>query len=50
MVWILVLLILALLFGIGAVVEGLLWLFLITAVLVIAAVVFGARVFGQNRA
>ena len=36
-----VLLILALLFGIGAVIEGLFWLFLTTFVLLVAAVWFG---------
>ncbi len=38
-----VLLLLALVFGVSAVVEGLLWLFLIAAVLVVAAVFFGSR-------
>lgn len=36
-----VLLVLALLFGVGAVIEGLLWLFLIGLALVVAAVWFG---------
>lgn len=40
-----VLLLAALVFGVGAVLEGLLWLFLITAVLIAAAVWFGWRKF-----
>jgi hypothetical protein len=38
-----ILLLAALVFGIGAVIEGLLWLFLITAVLIAAAAWFGWR-------
>jgi hypothetical protein len=36
-----ILLLLALVFGIGAVLEGLLWMFLIGLALVVAAAVFG---------
>lgn len=38
-----VLLLAAIVFGVGAVLEGLLWLFLITAVLIAAAVWLGWR-------
>jgi hypothetical protein len=38
---VIILLILALIFGVGAVIEGIFWAFLITAALVIAAAVFG---------
>ncbi|TDT14972.1 hypothetical protein BDK89_0531 [Ilumatobacter fluminis] len=38
-----ILLLAALVFGVGAVIEGLLWLFLITAVLLAAAVWLGWR-------
>lgn len=38
-----ILLILALIFGVGAVIKGLLWMFLIGAVLLLAAVFFGYR-------
>lgn len=47
---IIILLILALVFGVGAVLEGLAWLFLITIVLLVAAAVFGwAKVRGTFR-
>lgn len=36
-----VLLVLALIFGVGAVLEGLAWMFLITAALIVTAAVFG---------
>jgi len=49
MVILVVLLLLALVFGVGAVVEGLAWMFLIVAALVIAAVVFGSRTLGGAR-
>lgn len=42
---IVVLLILALIFGVGAVLEGLLWLFLIVGALLVAAGFFGYRRF-----
>ncbi len=38
-----ILLILALIVGVGAVIEGLLWMFLIGVVLLLAAVFFGWR-------
>ncbi len=45
-----VLLLLALVFGVGAVLEGLAWMFLITAALVVAAVWFAwAKVRGVTR-
>lgn len=40
---IIILLILALIFGVGAVIEGLLWAFLIGLVLLVVAGVFGYR-------
>lgn len=44
-----ILLLLALLFGVGAVLEGLLWLLLITVVLVVAAGWFGWQKLGGVR-
>lgn len=44
-----ILLVLALVFGIGAVFKGLLWLLLISVVLVVAAGVFGWRTLGGPR-
>ncbi|CAN5817265.1 hypothetical protein BH24ACT3_BH24ACT3_19550 [soil metagenome] len=38
-----ILIVLALLFGAGAVIEGLAWLFIISVVLIAAAVFFGYR-------
>jgi hypothetical protein len=40
-----ILILLALVFGVGAVIEGLAWMFLIVAALVIAAIVLGFRSF-----
>lgn len=48
MTLVLVLVILALLFGVGAVVEGLAWAVLIAVALGIAAVVLGARAIRGN--
>jgi membrane-associated phospholipid phosphatase len=40
-----ILVLLALAFGVGAVIEGLAWMFLIVAALIVAAIVFGVRSF-----
>ena len=45
---IVILVVAALLFGIGAVIEGLAWMFLITVALIALAVVFGARALGKR--
>jgi hypothetical protein len=42
-----ILVLLALVFGVGAVIEGLAWMFLIVAALIIAAIVLGFRSFGR---
>lgn len=44
-----ILLLLALLFGVGAVLEGLAWLFLITVVLVLGAAWLGWSTLRRNR-
>lgn len=49
MVILVVLLLLALLFGVGAVIEGLFWLFIIGAVLLVAAAFTGYRSLGSGR-
>lgn len=41
MIWIIILLVLAAVFGVGAVVEGILWLLLITVLLVVGAIALG---------
>lgn len=44
---IVILLVLALIFGIGSVLEGLVWGFLIVVALVVAAAVYGAKKLGR---
>lgn len=46
---VIILLILALIFGVGAVIEGIFWGLLITLALVIAAVVFGRNAIRSRR-
>lgn len=48
MTLVLILVVLALLFGVGAVVEGLAWAVLIAVALFIAAIVFGVRGMGRG--
>ena len=45
---IVILIIAAILFGVGAVLEGLAWMFLITVALVALAVIFAARAFSRR--
>jgi hypothetical protein len=45
---VIILIVIALIVGIGALLEGLAWMFLITVGLLALAAVFGARAFGRR--
>ena len=50
MIWIILIILLALIFGLGTVLEAALWVLVILAVIAIAGVVLGGRALGGRRA